>query len=422
MATIKFITRTKKNPARLYVRFSNGRSLNLMKATPLLINPKYFNSQSGKVRQVAEFIEKIAFEASMEGVRSLIIDQYSTDLKKGKQIDSDWLQECIDNHFCSNERVDKTLLINYFDQYIEYIKNKTNERTGQLGASIGTIRKYTTIKHKIEDFQKHSKKKYYLKDVDLNFRSDFMDYLTKKDLLSRNTVGRYLRFLKTVCIQAKNEGYPVSPELDLVKGFKVRTQFIVFNEEDIEKIKKVTITDSELLKAKDWLILGCYLGQRASDLLQLKADSIITRNNRKYVELLQKKTDKRVLIPILKEAQKILSKYNDHFPPSYSKNVGSATAVFNRGIKKICKLAGIDEMTEGERINPLTKRKEGGVYPKYELVSSHICRRSFASIHYGKAPTSVLSSITGHTTERAFLEYIGKSAIDQAEQIFNYLE
>jgi integrase len=59
------------------------------------------------------------------------------------------------------------------------------------------------------------------------------------------------------------------------------------------------------------------------------------------------------------------------------------------------------------------------MYPKYELVSSHICRRSFASNHYATElyPTPILMNITAHKTEQMFLTYIGKEPIDYSVKL-----
>jgi len=48
------------------------------------------------------------------------------------------------------------------------------------------------------------------------------------------------------------------------------------------------------------------------------------------------------------------------------------------------------------------------------MVSTHTARRSFATNHYGKLPTPVIMSATGHTTEKMLLAYIGKTAKDNA--------
>lgn len=60
------------------------------------------------------------------------------------------------------------------------------------------------------------------------------------------------------------------------------------------------------------------------------------------------------------------------------------------------------------------------MYPKYELVTSHIGRHSFATNNYGKIPTSLLMNVTGHTTEPMFLEYIGKTETEKAKLLADY--
>ena len=81
---------------------------------------------------------------------------------------------------------------------------------------------------------------------------------------------------------------------------------------------------------------------------------------------------------------------------------------FNEYLKELCQVCGIDEVTTGTKYNPKTQRKELGKYPKYELITSHSFRRSFATNYYKKIPTPILIEITGHSKESLFLEYIGK--------------
>ena len=60
-------------------------------------------------------------------------------------------------------------------------------------------------------------------------------------------------------------------------------------------------------------------------------------------------------------------------------------------------------------MNSKTNRKEIVNLPKYEMLSSHDLRRSFATNYFDIVPTSILMNLTGHTKESTFLEYIGKS-------------
>jgi len=73
----------------------------------------------------------------------------------------------------------------------------------------------------------------------------------------------------------------------------------------------------------------------------------------------------------------------------------------------ICKIAGISEVVHSFKNNRNTRRKEVVEVPKYEFVTSHIMRRSFASNYYGKIESPLLMNITEHTKESTFLTYIG---------------
>lgn len=59
-------------------------------------------------------------------------------------------------------------------------------------------------------------------------------------------------------------------------------------------------------------------------------------------------------------------------------------------------------------MNEDTGVKELVKLPKYNFITSHCFRRSFATNFYGKVPTPILMGITGHSEERVFLKYINK--------------
>ena len=69
-------------------------------------------------------------------------------------------------------------------------------------------------------------------------------------------------------------------------------------------------------------------------------------------------------------------------------------------------MAGIDQVIKGNKMSSVTKRVALGMYPKYELITSHSIRRSFATNYFGKIETPILMEITGHSRESTFLSYI----------------
>ena len=64
---------------------------------------------------------------------------------------------------------------------------------------------------------------------------------------------------------------------------------------------------------------------------------------------------------------------------------------------------------KGYQYNSETKRKEIGLFPKHEVISSHDLRRSFATNFFGKIETPILMNMTGHSRESTFLSYIGRN-------------
>ena len=100
---------------------------------------------------------------------------------------------------------------------------------------------------------------------------------------------------------------------------------------------------------------------------------------------------------------------------------------FNKYIKIICEIAEVNQMTEGAIVKVIEegkgnkeKRKINGIYPKWQLMSSHVCRRSFATNLYGILPTPLIMQITAHSSEKMLLNYIGKNSLDYAQQIADF--
>ena len=145
--------------------------------------------------------------------------------------------------------------------------------------------------------------------------------------------------------------------------------------------------------------------------MNLTNDNIVHRNGLRVIELEQQKTGKNVTIPVLPEIEGIIE---EGFPHKIS------LQKFNTYIKEVCRIAEINSLTEGKKLNPDLNRHEVGKFPKWQLVTSHICRRSFATNLYGKLPTPLIMQITAHSSEKTFYGYIGKNSYDYAQQIADF--
>jgi integrase len=412
MATVKFLIKGAKNPSTILVRFTNGRKFDFKRSTSILCNPKHWNSEKAEFRKIATPEDRDKKNNQLQGLRSFIIDAYNVDYTNGIIISTNWLETTISRFFNQGDKNDLNRLIDYGNEFIKALSNKkVVSRNGKIGVAESTIQKYNTVLRKIEAFERYSRRQIHIRDVDLKFRKDFIDFLIDSERYRPNYAGRLIKFVKTICLDAKSQGIKSHPELEKIRGFTVKVKFVYLNMKEIELIESYDFSNSPYLdNARDWLIIGLFTGQRVSD---FKSEKLYEIKNDRF-EFVQQKGGKQVQVPVNYRIKEILKKRNGNFPHMISDQK------FNEYIKEVCKKVGISDIVEGDKMNPKTNRKEYGKYPKHELVSSHICRRSFATNHYNKLATGALMGITGHSTEKMFLTYIGKINEDNSEQLKKY--
>ena len=413
MAAISFSVKGKNYPAPIYVRVVlDRRQGDFMRKTGFSVMEKQWNPKNGVKASTPELKN---LKASLKKMEVYIGGKLNEATEQKKRIDGLWLQQTIDSYNGKGEADTGIYLTDYIDRYTRALSVKPR-RNGEVGMSEGTKKKTRTVKQKILDYEAYTNTRYLVKDVGRQFGEDFSAYLSNVQKLGVNTIGVYVKYVKTVCRDAFGNGHEVAPTVEKIQGFREKTEKIVLSFDEIDQIEAAQMDSEYKENARDWLVIGCNLGQRVSDLLRLTKNDIVIREGVSFVQLTQVKTGKRVAIPINEQARRILDKRGGDFPRQIS------DVKFNLYIKKVCQTAGITQMVSGSKMDKKTGRKVKGVFPKYELITSHTCRRSFATNHYGIIPTGYLKDITAHSTERQFLEYVGKPLEDSAKQVAIYME
>ncbi|MBK6990252.1 MAG: tyrosine-type recombinase/integrase [Bacteroidetes bacterium] len=131
------------------------------------------------------------------------------------------------------------------------------------------------------------------------------------------------------------------------------------------------------------------------------------------IEIFQKKVSKKVIVPICTDPLIALLKKYKNKPPHFE-----SITEFNRLIRDICETAKITEQVTMLRTNATVKKEV--VSRKFELVSSHTCRRSFCTNHFlNGMPVTLIMAISGHKTERAFMRYL---KIDNSKKVDMFRE
>jgi len=402
MASIKYSIRKKKDNAKIYVRVIISKSQDYKKKLGVIINPKYWNANKGMPKQTNENGKLIYIQLQK------LTAYLSESINNNKDIDSEKLSFLIDVFFGRRKNKEIVSFNDFCNSYVEEI----NERRGR-DVTLSTYKKYKSIANKIQRFDPNNK--YKIEDVDLNYKKRFEKFLREVDKISENTIGRYVKFLKTFLLEAEKRGFKLHDKAKLINGYTVKSEKIILSFKELEQLKQITLSGT-LQTARDWLLISCYTGQRVSDLLRMDKSMIKEVQGFYFIEITQKKTKKTVQIPIHNAINHIIT---DGFPPLFigNGNIESESVEYNELLKGVCRVAGIDKLTLGNLYDKEQKRFIKKEYPKYKLISSHIGRRSFATNFYGKYPTPLLMNCTGHSTEKMFLEYVGKPSIDSGLEL-----
>ena len=422
MATLKFRLNSKKENAPIYCYFSIGRGQFYQRKTRETINPEHWNTKKGEPKNIQSGTKELlndlqTLKQKLSDIESYVLKQYK-DRKDDEIINGVWLDEVLEAFYSGGRRIEK---LDYLDVYLEHYKTEILPYRKYRGKKItpNTIKKHETLINKLQEFIKSENRKIKVSDYGVELSNRFEKYLENEGL-SKITIGRYIKFPKTFITQSASLGLETNKTLSEIEGYTDNTPTVYITEPELKQIQNTIFLNKNLETAKDWLIIGFYTGQRASDLLQMNKEQITTIDGNLFVNLTQRKTKTPVLIPLHDEVKKILDKRNGDFPPKFSDNLESAKTFFNKYLRVITKQANIDRLEYGKKWNEETKRYDYDKYPIHEIISSHVCRRSFATHNYAKIPTPIIMAITGHKTEKEFLNYIGKDFNDLSKQMLEY--
>lgn len=295
---------------------------------------------------------------------------------------------------------EKLTFIPWIEKFIEECANgeRTIPRSGKR-YSESSAKNYRKALNHLKAFEKETKFKVEFDKIDLHFHKKFIFYLNKKGKAT-NTTGDIIKNIKVFMRQSMKDGMHTNTAFqdeDFVKPLE-EVENIYLTLDEIQSIYNLNLTDrAGLDRVRDVFVIGCYTGLRFSDLNLLRPENIV--NDGQFVRISMQKTDKPVFIPLNPQIQAILTKYNG-IPPRVLTNQR-----MNDYLKEIAQLADLTEkVTMSQTKGGLKVTK---TLHKWELVTTHTARRSFATNAYLQGvPTLDIMRLTGHRTETSFMKYI----------------
>lgn len=291
-------------------------------------------------------------------------------------------------------------LVKYIEKHIESAKATRKE---------ATIKQYNNGLSKLKEYEKLQNVKLTFDKIDHAFYNSYLAFCMKNENLSTNSIGKLIKNIKMWMNSATEEGLNTNMIFNS-RSFKKpieEAETIYLCEAELALIKNTILPNKHLDNAKDIFLLACYTGVRFQDYHKLNTGNLI--KNGTMLKVRTEKTDEEVIIPLHPEAKRIIDKYNG--TPKIISN-----QKFNDYIKDVCKIAGIKEPISITRT--VGGKKKTITLPKHEFVSSHTARRSFATNAYlaGVASLAIMA-ITGHRTEKVFLQYVRVSKEEHANLI-----
>lgn len=394
----------------LYCRLISGRQIDISKKLGISIPMQFWDPKNEKIKNAYNFENRDKINAKLYNLKGKITNKFNFDNINGEIIDGQWLEGAINEAFnkkaVTKGKIEswKVYLLDFCQHWIEHDGTKVND-----------LQSYENfVKHLTNFLKSKNLAKIKIKEVSHTTIEQFVAYMLLDNYSIQTTKRQGTRF-KFFLNRAENmnlevnknykEPIKIAQETEEVKE-------IYLNEIEIESIYNLDYSNNLILdNIRDNFIIGLCTGLRVSDFNNnLNHTNFVDG----FIEIKTKKTGSTVAIPLHRYIVEILEKRNGNLP----KKVNDVQ--FNESIKIVCQDAKINEKCVGYLFDAKAKRNKLGEHEKYLLVSSHICRRSFATNLFGKVPNYVIQAVGGWSTEIMMLHYIKKSNREQAEELKKY--
>lgn len=293
----------------------------------------------------------------------------------------------------------KDYVFDFIDKYIQ--ENELSRAKGSMGV-------YKSLKKHLHNYQQAKRVKVRFDKMDNSFMRSFQNFLiqwqevnpkTKQvKTLNNITIAKQLSTVKTFLNYAKSEGIEVS---DKYKDFKVKRQkleVVALTERELMQLINLDLSKSERLdKVRDLFIFSCVSGLRYSDLEQLTHDHI----SGSEIQITVTKTKEILRVPLNKYSLSILNKYRESSRPLPI----ISNQRLNEYLKELCKIAEINDSVEIVRFKGAERITT--IHPKYELISIHNGRKTFATLSLEKGMNAeTVMKLGGWSDYKSFSRYV----------------
>jgi integrase len=260
----------------------------------------------------------------------------------------------------------------------------------------GYINQYSALLNVLNRFIEDEAVMTTVSELDISWWNQYCDWLRKN--YSESTSSKHTERLKKVLDESQNA-------LKLPRDYNRWRPIIdstppktnqFFTRQQLKHIKTLEFQESDkhLEKYRDWILLGSYLGARVGDWkswtrarveeVQLEDGSLaclMVINEEKHTKTIHRK--------VTSEIRDVIG--DDHLWPNLPTDQKC-----NKYFKEVCKKADFNELVESK----------GGMKPFYQTVTTHFCRKTFATLYAQKTMPQELSRLMGHSNTSVTDRYV----------------
>ena len=374
LAVLFFLKRNRINkigkcPIRCRITFLKNRK---EFSTGIFINPDHW--ESGKQKASPPSTENTLLNNKL----SLIYQQIDKAFLMLQILPNDFDVDDIYRKYKGEDSKEEITILGAYDLHNDKTKKLIGIDFNQLSWS-----RYVESRRKVALFitKIYNRKDIKLKDLDLKFIKD-LEYFFKTELkLRQATVYRSIQRVKKIIQFAIAENYLKKDPFHLYKNKKYKTVIVYLTDEELQRFENYTFSQVRLQQVKDLFIFCCYTGLTYTEMTTLTTNNIeVGFDGNEWIQMIRKKTNRVISVPVLPKAKEILEKYGNELPKISNQK-------FNSYLKEISALLSIDKK-----------------------LTHHIARKTFATtvLLYNNVPMEIVSELLGHSNMNITQAHYGK--------------
>ena len=406
-----------KKATRIFARFFYDR-ISFKYKTGVSIHPQCWDFDKQRIKPSKKVSHHLELNNHLEKIISASFKSFweYRDANEGQNPSMQELKQLVDRKLNRNKTGNKSDFLEFFQKLIDQSTSgvRLNPANGKP-IQPSTVQTYVTTINHLKDYRQLYNRAIHFDTIDLLFYNQYTEYLIKVLKLSSNSVGKNIQVIKLIMNEAVELGLCKNIAFKSKRFLTIRekSDSIYLEKRELQEMEELDLSDRPKLESvRDLFLIGCYTGLRYSDYSTIKPEYIKSG----YLEITQIKTGAPVIIPLHDVILKILNNNNGRLPRSisiqknndYLKEIGAQIPSL--------KVKFIKSMTK-EGFN------QQKIFEKWELITSHTARRSFATNEYlAGTPTLTIMAITGHKTEKSFLRYIKLTPSEHAKLLKGHWE